>query len=296
MQRSRLGRGLASLIGDAQPEQPIATRMPPEGHQRLIPVERIKPSATNPRRFFDEVELGSLADSIREKGLVQPIVVRPMPGDGQSYEIVAGERRWRASQIAGLHVVPVIVRELNDQETLELAIIENVQREDLNAIEEACGYKELIERFSYTQDKLAEVIGKSRSHLANILRLLKLPTEVQDMVKDGRLSPGHARALIGREDALRLAHRIVDEDLNVRAVEAMVQDDTVTPSSTKTTRRSREKDADTKAFERDLAQVLGLPVEIKPGAGESGSLTIRFTDFDQLDDIRLRLMRQIRAA
>jgi ParB family chromosome partitioning protein len=221
MQKSRLGRGLASLIGEPQSAQP---RMPPEGHQRLVALDQIKSSAFNPRKDFDESELADLAESIRQKGLVQPIVVRPHPETATGYEIVAGERRWRAAQRAGLHMVPVIIRELTDQEMLELAIIENVQRADLNAIEEAGGYRELIDRFNYTQDQLAEVIGKSRSHLANTLRLLKLPEDVQSMVSRGELTAGHARALVGREDALKLARTIVERNLNVREVEALVQD------------------------------------------------------------------------
>ncbi|MEO1719075.1 MAG: ParB/RepB/Spo0J family partition protein [Pseudomonadota bacterium] len=288
MQKSRLGRGLASLIGEAQPEPAPVSRMPPEGHQRLVALDKVRPCASNPRKDFDEDDLSSLADSIREKGLVQPIVVRPASGEQQTYEIVAGERRWRAAQLVGLHVVPVIVRDLSDQETLELAIIENVQREDLNAIEEAGGYRELIERFNYTQDKLAEVIGKSRSYLANILRLLKLPPEIQAMVQDGRLSAGHARALIGRDDALALAKRIIDEDMNVRMVEALVQapEPTALGSSLRT---RREKDPDTRAFETALGQSLGLKVELKRGSGEAGVLCIRYSDFDQLEDLRVRL-------
>lgn len=284
MQKSRLGRGLASLIGDAPVTQP---RIPPEGEQRMVPIELIRAGKLNPRKSFKEDELAELADSIREKGLVQPILVRPEPGSSGSYEIVAGERRWRASQRAGLHAVPVIVRDLADQEVLELAIIENVQRADLNAIEEAAGYQELIERYAYTQERLAEVIGKSRSHLANTLRLLKLPIKVQSMVEDGKLTAGHARALVGRDDAEEMAQRIVESQLNVRDVEALVQAGT---ESVQTTRRVRDKDADTKAFEKELADILGLKVEIRRGSGESGVLQIKYGNFDQLDYIRVRLM------
>ena len=284
LQKSRLGRGLASLIGDAPVTQP---RIPPEGEQRMVPIEQIRAGKLNPRKSFKEDELSELADSIREKGLVQPILVRPEPTASGSYEIVAGERRWRAAQRAGLHLVPVIVRDLADQEVLELAIIENVQRADLNPIEEAAGYQELIERYAYTQERLAEVIGKSRSHLANTLRLLKLPASVQSMVEDGKLTAGHARALVGREDAEVLAKRIVDSQLNVRDVEALVQAGT---ESVQTTRRVRDKDADTKAFEKELADMLGLKVEIRRGSGESGVLQIKYGNFDQLEYIRLRLM------
>ena len=284
LQKSRLGRGLASLIGDAPVTQP---RIPPEGEQRMVPIEQIRAGKLNPRKTFKEDELAELADSIREKGLVQPILVRPEPGSSNGYEIVAGERRWRASQRAGLHTVPVIVRDLADQEVLDLAIIENVQRADLNPIEEAAGYQELIERYAYTQERLAEVIGKSRSHLANTLRLLKLPTSVQSMVENGKLTAGHARALVGREDAEAMAERIIESQLNVRDVEALVQAGT---EAVQTTRRVRDKDADTKAFEKELADMLGLKVEIRRGSGESGVLQIKYGNFDQLEYIRLRLM------
>jgi ParB family transcriptional regulator, chromosome partitioning protein len=279
MQKSRLGRGLASLIGDPVLAQ---SKLPPEGEQRLVPIDQVRGSKFNPRKEFNEEELAELAESIRQKGLVQPLIVRPDRMSG-GYEIVAGERRWRAAQRASLHAIPVIVRELGDQEVLELAIIENVQRADLNAIEEAAGYRELIERFSYTQDRLAEVIGKSRSHLANTLRLLKLPESVQGMVQSGKLTAGHARALVGREDAEALADRIIERDLNVREVEALVQSADHPPKS------RREKDADTIAFEKELADVLGLKVEIKRGSGESGQLVIKYGNYDQLDYIRMRL-------
>lgn len=284
--KSRLGRGLASLIGEPSGG---ALKLPPEGEQRMIPVELLKGGRFNPRKTFREDELTELADSIRVKGLVQPILARPERDGGQGYEIVAGERRWRAAQKAGLHTVPVIVRELDDREVLELAIIENVQRSDLNAIEEAAGYRDLVERFGYSQEQLAEIIGKSRSHLANTMRLLKLPETVQAMVESGKLSAGHARALIGRDDAAVLAEKIVAEDLNVREVEALVQAGEIGvagPSG----RKVREKDADTKAFEKELADALGLKVEIKRGSGESGNLVIKYGNFDQLDYIRMRLV------
>lgn len=284
VQRSRLGRGLASLIG--QPANMGQSRLPPEGEQRIVAIDMLRGGKSNPRKAFREEDLAELAESIRQKGLVQPIVVRPDPGGG--FEIVAGERRWRASQMAGLHTVPVIIRDLNDQEMLELAIIENVQRADLNAIEEASGYSELMERFSYTQERLAEVIGKSRSHVANTLRLLKLPDQVRNLVSEGKLTAGHARALVGREDAEKLAERIVTQDMNVRAVEAMV----AALEQGATPRRPREKDADTRAFEKELADILGLKVEIKRGSGESGVLQIKYGNFDQLDYLRERLVGQ----
>ncbi len=286
--KSRLGRGLASLIGESPQAQP---RMPADGEQRTLPVAQLRSSRFNPRKDFPEADLAELAESIRIKGLVQPIVVRPHPEDAQAYEIVAGERRWRASQKAGIHNVPVIVRDLSDREVLELAIIENVQRADLNAIEEANGYRELIERFDYSQEQVSEIIGKSRSHVANTLRLLRLPDSVQIFVQEGKLTAGHARALVGREDAEALAQQILEQDLNVREAEALVQTGGPigTPGSTGA-RKLRDKDADTKAFEKELADSLGLKVEVKRGSGESGNLVIKYGNFDQLDYIRLRLM------
>jgi ParB family chromosome partitioning protein len=273
---------LASLIGEASSagQQP---RLPPEGEQKVVAIDMVASSALNPRRDFDEADLAELADSIRQKGLVQPIVVRPAASGG--YEIVAGERRWRAAQLAGMHTIPVIVRELNDQEMLELAIIENVQRSDLNAIEEASGYNDLMDRFSYTQERLAEVIGKSRSHVANTLRLLKLPEPVRNLVREGKLTAGHARALVGRDDAETLAERIVTRDMNVREVEALVH-----ALDNPGQRVRREKDADTRAFEKELADSLGLKIEIKRGSGESGVVQIKYGNFDQLDYLRLRIL------
>jgi ParB family chromosome partitioning protein len=287
LQKSRLGRGLASLIGES-PTSNNRPALPPEGEQRMVSIADVRPSKLNPRKDFRDEELAELTESIRSKGLVQPIIVRP--GESGGYEIVAGERRWRAAQKAGLHSVPVIARDLTDKEVLELAIIENVQRADLNAIEEAAGYRELIERFDYSQEQLSEIIGKSRSHVANTLRLLKLPEGVQAMVQDGRLTAGHARALIGRDDAQGLAQHILDNSLNVREVEALVQGgEVVTGPAASIARTPREKDPDTKAFERDLSNSLGLKVEIKRGSGESGNLVIKFGNFDQLDYIRQRL-------
>jgi len=300
VQRSRLGRGLASLIGDnvtpisnaAMPENAEKTALPAEGEQRLVDISRLKPGQLNPRKDFQEDELAELANSIKAKGVVQPIIARPDPLAAEHYEIVAGERRWRAAQIAGLHRVPIIVRDLDDREVLELAIIENVQRSDLNSIEEALGYRELVERFNYSQEKLSEIIGKSRSHVANTLRLLKLPDSVQALVQMGRLTAGHARALIGRNDAERLAERIIADDMNVRAVEALVQGAGAVDQAglgAGPGRKTRDKDADTKAFEKELTDALGLRVEIKRGSGESGNLVIKYGNFDQLDYIRMRL-------
>jgi ParB family chromosome partitioning protein len=282
-----LGRGLASLIGET-PE--ADARLPAHGEQRLLSLDQLHPSGHNPRKSFDDLELIDLTDSIRQKGLLQPIIARPDRTRG-GFEIVAGERRWRAAQKASLHTVPVIVRELSDSEAAEFALIENVQRTDLNPIEEATGYSELIERFGYTQEQVADAVGKSRSHLANTLRLLRLPASVQALLQDGRLTSGHARALIGHDDAEGLARRIVEEDLNVRAVEALVQDEDRGSGAAKSGRcGGDDKDADARAFEKDLSDSLGLKVEIKPGSGESGTLSIKYGNFDQLDYIRARLI------
>jgi ParB family transcriptional regulator, chromosome partitioning protein len=282
-QKKRLVRGLADMMGfDADAAEAVG--------QRTVPLAALKPGRFNPRRNFSEAQLEELAVSIREKGLVQPLVVRPVrpaSGEVETYEIVAGERRWRAAQLANLHEVPVVVRALSDQEAVEIAIIENVQREDLNAIEEGEGYKLLMDGHGYTQEDLAKVIGKSRSHLANTLRLLKLPDSVQELVRSGELSAGHARALIGRADAASLAARIVKEGLTVRDIEALTKG----PGPDKA-KRQKSKDADTKAAEAELSQALGLAVEIRRGKKEKGELRIRYATFDQLEDLRHRLMRR----
>ena len=280
-QKTRLGRGLASLIGDRFDEAGLGF----EEEQRSVPLAALKPGRFNPRRNFAEAQLEELAASIRERGLVQPLVVRPSTGG--TYEIVAGERRWRAAQLANLHDVPVVVRALSDQEAVEIAIIENVQREDLNAIEEGEGYKLLMDGHGYTQEDLARVIGKSRSHLANTLRLLRLPDSVQDFVRSGELSAGHARPLVGRPDAAALATRIVNLGLSVRQVEALTQERA--PAKAK---RPKSKDADTKAAESELREALGLDVGIRKGKGEKGELRIRYATLDQLEDVRHRLMRR----
>lgn len=283
-QKKRLGRSLASLIGEGAEEA--------EGRandQQTVPLSALKASRFNPRRDFSDTQLDELTASIRERGLVQPLVVRPLAG-GDRFEIVAGERRWRAAQRANLHEVPVVIRTLSDQEATEIAIIENVQREDLNAIEEGEGYHALMQGHGYTQEDLAKVIGKSRSHLANTLRLLKLPKSVQDLVRQGGLSAGHARALIGHPDAAAIAARIVKEGLTVRQVEALAQEESEKPKR----KKAAGKDANTRAAESELHDALGLKVEIKSGRGERGELRIRYTSFDQFEDIRTRLMRRPR--
>jgi ParB family chromosome partitioning protein len=301
LHKGRLGRGLASLIGEPQPQ--AEARLPEHGEQRLMPIADLHPSGLNPRKDFSDIELSELADSIRAKGLVQPIVCRPDRQRG-GFEIVAGERRWRAAQRAGVHNVPAIVRDLSDIETLEFALIENVQRADLNPIEEAFGYTELIEKHAYTQERLSEVVGKSRSHVSNTLRLLKLPGDVQALVREGKLSAGAARAIIGQKHVDVLAEEIVSRGLNVREVEALVNDmqqnprpgqggsepslvgriESVSPA------RQPQKDPDTLAFEKDLSDALGLKVEVRRGAGETGYLTIQYGNYEQLDHIRTRLV------
>lgn len=278
-----LGRGLSALLGESEA---VAD---PAGAVREIPIELIVRNPDQPRRTFDEAELEVLAGSVREKGLLQPILVRPDPANPNGYQIVAGERRWRASQRAGLKVVPALVRELDDSETLEVAIVENVQRADLNPVEEALGYKALIDRFDRTQEQVAQVVGKSRSHIANTLRLLTLPDGVLAMLADGRLSAGHARALVGASDPTALANRVVKEGLNVRLAEALAKKDEKGDSA-RAARAPKAKDADTVAFERDLSEKLGLKVEIDDRGGK-GEIRIGYSSLEQLDDFCRRLLR-----
>lgn len=282
-----LGRGLSALMADVAPDtQPNAV---PAKAERMLPIESIMPNPDQPRRRFAEEDLRELADSIEEKGVIQPLIVRPDPAAEGVFQIVAGERRWRASQIARLHELPVIVRDYSDLEVLEIAIIENIQRADLNAIEEAAGYRQLMDRFGHTQEKLAEALGKSRSHIANLLRLLSLPDEVTEMVKDGRLSAGHARALVTSEDAVSLARQVVSKGLSVRATEALVKKADA-PEKPRAPRAPSAKDADTRALEGDLSATLGMKVSIDHSAGgESGKLTISYGSLDDLDELCRKL-------
>jgi len=278
-----LGRGLSALLADLPDEKAGSTPLPSD---QKLPIHKIVPNPDQPRRQFDEELLGDLAASISEKGVIQPLIVRPA-NDG-NFEIVAGERRWRAAQRAKLHDVPVIVRELDDIEVLEIAIIENIQRADLNAIDEAAGYRQLMERFGHTQEKLSAVLGKSRSHIANLMRLLSLPDSVQQMVTDGKLSAGHARALVGHDDALSLAQAVVKKGLSVRATEALVKKGLSTSGKTRAKggSSSRRKDADTVALENELSAALGMKTEIDHDPkGEHGRLIISYRSFDQLDDL-----------
>jgi len=279
--RSGLGRGLSALIGDD-----VAPSRGDGKSARTLPVAFLKPNPHQPRKRFAEGELEDLSNSIREKGVLQPILVRPVKDAADSFEIVAGERRWRAAQMAKLHDVPVVVRELSDSEALELAIVENVQRADLNAIEEAAAYHDLIDRFQYTQEKLAQTVGKSRSHVANTLRLLRLPESVKVMVREGALSAGHARTLIGAEDAEARARQIVDAALNVRQAERRSSNQKK-PSPSK----GLEKDADTAALERDLTQRLGLAVAVHHRGDKGGELRVSYKTLEQLDEIVRRLGR-----
>ncbi|ADZ68519.1 ParB/RepB/Spo0J family partition protein [Polymorphum gilvum] len=291
----RLGRGLAALIGDAgigTSAEPASGERTPPRDSRKVPIEFLEPNPRNPRKSFNEKDLGDLTESIREKGIIQPILVRPAAGKAGRFEIIAGERRWRAAQKAGLHEAPVIVRDITDQEALELAIIENVQRADLNPIEEALGYEQLTAEFNYSQGELAKVIGKSRSHVANTLRLLKLPNAVKDYLAEGLITAGHARALITLEDPSALAELIVEKGLSVREAEKLAQDPEILSklSSPKKTAAALEKDADTRALEKRLADTLGLKVAVGHKAGkESGELKIRYGSLEQLDDLCRRL-------
>ncbi|HVY57632.1 MAG TPA: ParB/RepB/Spo0J family partition protein [Xanthobacteraceae bacterium] len=285
--RSRLGRGLAALIGDVGSETAAVERI---RSQRRVPVEFLRPNPRNPRRHFSEEELEELAASIRERGIIQPIVVRSVRGSSDNYEIIAGERRWRAAQRAGMHDVPIALLEVSDSEALELAIIENVQRADLNPLEEAAGYQSLANEFKYSQDEIAKTVGKSRSHVANTLRLLKLPDSVKTYINDGKLSAGHARALLGQPDPEATAREIVERGLNVRQVEAIAQERAVESGKSVQSRARVRKDADTAALEKQLSDALGLVVNIDH-RGRGGVLQIRYRSLDQLDHVIQRLSR-----
>jgi ParB family transcriptional regulator, chromosome partitioning protein len=283
--RSRLGRGLAALIGDVGDESAVLERT---RSQRRVPIEFLRPNPRNPRRNFPDGELDELAASIRERGIIQPILVRTIRGAADAYEIIAGERRWRAAQRAAVHDVPIILLEVDDREALELAIIENVQRTDLNPLEEAAGYQSLIDEFAHAPDAVAKIVGKSRSHVANTLRLLKLPDEVKAYLADGQISAGHARALLGQADPVALAREIIAQRLNVRQVEAIAQEQAEQAGKTTKTRRRVVKDADTLTLEKRLSDALGLAVAIEH-RGKGGELRIRYKTLDQLDEVIRRL-------
>lgn len=281
--RRGLGRGLSALMADVKLDQAISGSSPRRA-DLMIPVEKLVPNPLQPRRDFPGAALNDLADSLRQKGVIQPLIVRPIALTDQ-FEIVAGERRWRAAQIAQLHELPVIVRELDDTEVLEIAIIENIQRADLNAMEEALGFRQLMDRFGHTQEKLAEALSKSRSHIANLLRLLSLPEDVQAFVRDGKISAGHARALITSPDPSALARRVIEQGLSVRETERLAKAVAGKQLKAKLSGPGRdEKDADTKALEADLSANLKMSVRInhEPG-GEVGILSIRYNTLDDLD-------------
>jgi ParB family chromosome partitioning protein len=288
--RKGLGRGLSALMADIQPTDAPATpeASPLRTADQNVPVEALFANPDQPRRAFSEDALDELAASIREKGVIQPLIVRPAP-NGTGYQIVAGERRWRAAQRAQVHDVPVVVRDFDDTEVLEVAIIENIQRSDLNPIEEAQGYRQLMDRFGHTQEQLAAAMGKSRSHIANLMRLLGLPDDVLEMLRDGRLTAGHARALITTRDPSALARQAVARGLSVRDVEKLAKS-TESGGAQPATRPAETKDADTRALEADLSAALGSAVTIthdqKAGGGK---LTIKYKDLEGLDDLIRKL-------
>src|SRR5215510_13115079 len=281
-----LGRGLSALLGEGEPPEPPPPAEADGGAKsRNLPVAFLKPNRFQPRRFFDANELKELADSIKEKGVLQPILVRPTDSK-EMFEIVAGERRWRAAQLAKLHEVPVLIRPFSDGESLEIAIIENVQRAGLNAIEEAAGYQELINKFSYTQEQLSDVIGKSRSHIANMIRLLKLPDSVKEMITDGRLSAGHARTLVGAPNPEQMAKAILAGGMSVRQAEKQADKK---PTAAKSAKPKTSKDADTKALETSVSNALGMNVQIEHRGEKGGTVTIHYKSLEQLDEVMRRL-------
>jgi len=274
-----LGRGLSALMADIP--QDINEGSKPQKLDAMVPIEKVSPNPDQPRRSFDQSALEELAESIRIKGVIQPLIVRAK-ADG--YEIVAGERRWRASQIAQLHEVPVVVRDFTDTEVLEVAIIENIQRADLNAIDEAAGYRQLMDRFGHTQEQVASALGKSRSYIANYLRLMTLPKDVQSWIKDGSLTAGHARALVGNEEASQLAAHIIRKGLSVRDTEKLVKTGLIKSSTRQAS--PKVKDADTVQIEKELSATLKMPVNIQHQAGgEGGKILISYKNFEQLDDL-----------
>lgn len=278
VEKRGLGRGLSALMADvdlipsAQPVQ-----------RQSLPVEQLVPNPDQPRRIFSPEALQELADSLRLRGMLQPLIVRPHPSDPALYQIVAGERRWRAAQMAQLHEVPVIISNLDDSEVLEVAIVENIQRADLNAIEEASSYRQLMDRFGHTQEKIAEVLNKSRSHIANLLRLLNLPEQIQTWLQEGKLTAGHARALITAPNAIELARKVIDRNLSVRETEELVRKQAEPKQVQKASKRSSEKDADTRALEGDLSSQLKMSVSINHVGTEGGQMVITYRDLDQLD-------------
>lgn len=289
-----LGRGLSALLADVDSESQkpdLARTATSPQSQETAPIEKIHPNPDQPRRDFDKGDMDDLVASIKEKGVIQPLIVRVDPKDTDFFQIVAGERRWRAAQSAQIHELPILIRDLTDTEVLELAIIENIQRADLNAVEEAMGYRQLMDSFGHTQEKMAEALGKSRSHIANLLRLLNLPKDVLDHVRQGRLSAGHARALVTAQDPSGLAKTIISKGLSVRDTERFAKD-AVGSEPAKAKAPKFEKDADTRAIEGDLSAQLKMRVSIDPAAGnDGGKLSIRYRNLDQLDQL-LQILSQ----
>ncbi len=287
----RLGRGLAALMGDGY-EDNVTQAVP--GNDRQLPIEFLRPSANNPRSNFDDAAIEELTRSIREKGVIQPILVRQINDRSDSFEIVAGERRWRAAQKAGIHSVPVVIKKLSDREAMEIALIENIQRENLNAIEEAVAYEHLRQEYDYTQEALADVLGKSRSHIANTLRLLNLPPVVQDFVRGGELTAGHVRTLLTADNPEALAKKILADGLSVRGAERFSREAAGKPRQLKKPRTGAtgvkpEKDADTLALEKSLTDTLGLNVDIEHAGEKGGYVKISYKTLEQLDAICVRL-------
>ena len=292
-QKLGLGRGLSSLMTNRETSydeiKTVAEETEPTKAARELPIEFLIANEYQPRIHFDDDKARELTDSVKAKGIIQPLLVRPKGKD--KFEIVAGERRWRAAQAAGLHQVPVVIKEMSDEESLELAIIENIQRHDLNPIEEALGYQRLMDEFSHTQNALGKAVGKSRSHVANMLRLLSLPSGVQNYMRDGRLSMGHARALITSDDPEQLAKMVVRDGLSVRQTEKLAKSNKGGEQSTKSSgsRKSGYKDPDTEAFENELSASLGLKIELESQNGEEGVLKIHYKSLEQLDDLCAKL-------
>ncbi|MDQ2090303.1 ParB/RepB/Spo0J family partition protein [Marimonas arenosa] len=286
-----LGRGLSALMADVNRDDRPADDEAPRRAEQHIPIEKVAPNPDQPRHSFDRDKLDDLAGSIREKGIIQPLIVRPDPKKNGQYQIVAGERRWRAAQMAQLHEVPVLVRDFDDTEMLEVAIIENIQRADLNPVEEAAGYRQLIDKFGHTQEQLAQALGKSRSHIANQMRLLTLPRDVLDLLETEKLSAGHARALITSDNPSELAKIIVQKGLSVREAEKLAKKGLATKTAAKDKTPS-EKDADTVALEGDLSANLGMKVQVNHQSGkESGQVIISYKTLEDLDDLCRMLTR-----
>lgn len=289
-ERRGLGRGLSALMADVNLGAPPHADVRHQRADSRLPVDRLEPNPNQPRRDFPPEALQELASSIRAKGIIQPLIVREHPDKSDSYEIVAGERRWRAAQLAQLHDVPVLIRDLDDTEVLEVAIVENIQRADLNAIEEALGYRQLMDRFGHTQERLAEALGKSRSHIANLLRLLGLPEEVQAWLREGRLTAGHARALITTDNPVALARQVIARGLSVRDTERLAK----APAKSGSSGASRaEKDADTRVLEQDLSANLRMRVVIDHRGHDGGNVIITYKSLDQLDAL-CQLLSQTR--